>query len=470
MLFNSVDFFIFLSLVFICYWCITYKNLRVQNVLILIASYVFYGWWDWRFLSLIALSTIIDYTVGLRIYKTKNISLKKRWLWVSILFNLGLLGFFKYYNFFIESWVNLFSSVGYQLQSTWTLKVILPVGISFYTFQTLSYSIDIYREKLKPTRDFIAFAAFVSFFPQLVAGPIERATNLVPQFLKKRTFTYKTFSYGIKLMIWGFFLKLVVADRAAIYVNAVYNNTENHDGLSFIAATVLFAFQIYGDFAGYSLIAIGTSKLFGFDLMTNFRRPYFSASVSEFWTRWHISLSTWFRDYLYIPLGGNRATKPRWLFNLFITFLISGLWHGANWTFVVWGALNGVYLILEVLLFKKNRKGVFNVVFTFGLINFAWIFFRANSIGDAFYIIKRIFTVPGRLYIGSGDDITASLYATLAIAILVLVELKKEYFNSMFSISNHKYEFIRLTGYAVLIYIIMYFGVFGKSQFIYFQF
>ncbi|WP_282085909.1 MBOAT family O-acyltransferase [Aquimarina algiphila] len=470
MLFNSVDFFIFLSLVFIGYWFVLYKNLRLQNVLLLVASYVFYGWWDWRFLSLIALSTIIDYTAGFRIYESKEKSVKKRWLWVSIIFNLGMLGFFKYYNFFIDSWIDLFAAVGYELQSTWTLQIILPVGISFYTFQTLSYSIDIYRGKLQPTKDFIAFAAFVSFFPQLVAGPIERATNLVPQFLKKRTFTYKTFSYGIKLMIWGFFLKLVVADRAAIYVNAVYNNTENHDGLSFIAATVLFAFQIYGDFAGYSLIAIGTSKLFGFDLMTNFRRPYFSASVSEFWTRWHISLSTWFRDYLYIPLGGNRVAKPRWLFNLFITFLISGLWHGANWTFVVWGALNGLYLILEVLLFKKRRKGVFNVVLTFALINFAWVFFRANSIEDAFYIIKRICTVPGRLYIGSGDDITASLYATLAIAILVLVELKKEYFNTLFSISNHKYEFVRLTGYAVLIYMIMYFGVFGKSQFIYFQF
>ncbi|WP_109437694.1 MBOAT family protein [Aquimarina sp. AU119] len=470
MLFNSVDFFIFLSLVFIGYWFVVYKNLRLQNILLLVASYVFYGWWDWRFLSLIALSTIIDYTAGFRIYESKEKSIKKRWLWVSIIFNLGMLGFFKYYNFFIDSWIDLFAAMGYELQSTWTLQIILPVGISFYTFQTLSYSIDIYKEKLQPTKDFIAFAAFVSFFPQLVAGPIERATNLVPQFLKKRTFTYKTFSYGIKLMIWGFFLKLVVADRAAIYVNAVYNNTENHDGLSFIAATVLFAFQIYGDFAGYSLIAIGTSKLFGFDLMTNFRRPYFSASVSEFWTRWHISLSTWFRDYLYIPLGGNRVAKPRWLFNLFITFLISGLWHGANWTFVVWGALNGLYLILEVLLFKKRRKGVFNVVLTFALINFAWVFFRANSIEDAFYIIKRICTVPGRLYIGSGDDITASLYATLAIAILVLVELKKEYFNTLFSISNHKYEFVRLTGYAVLIYMIMYFGVFGKSQFIYFQF
>ncbi|WP_348772825.1 MBOAT family O-acyltransferase [Aquimarina sp. MMG016] len=436
----------------------------------MIASYVFYGWWDWRFLSLIALSTVMDYFVGFRIYESTNKEHRKRWLWLSMVFNLGLLGFFKYYNFFIDSWIDMLSSFGYQSESTWTLQVILPVGISFYTFQTMSYSIDIYREKLKPTRDFIAFAAFVSFFPQLVAGPIERATNLLPQFLQKRSFSYKTFSYGAKLMIWGFFLKLVVADRAAIYVNAVYNNVENHEGLSFIAATILFAFQIYGDFAGYSLIAIGTAKLFGFDLMTNFRRPYFSASVSEFWTRWHISLSTWFRDYLYIPLGGNRVVKPRWLFNLFITFLISGLWHGANWTFVFWGALNGIYLIAEVLLFKKDRKGIFNVLITFILINFAWIFFRANSIEQALYIVKTIITSPGRLYIGSGDDIAASIYAVLAITILFLVETKKEYFDNLFSVSRSRIEILRLGGYAAVIFMILYFGVFGKSQFIYFQF
>lgn len=470
MLFNSLAFFLFLCIVFVLYWFIVYKNLKFQNILLVIASYVFYGWWDWRFLSLIALSTLTDYFVGFRIYQSKDKSMQKRWLWVSVLFNLGLLGFFKYYNFFIESWVDLLASVGYEFQNTWTLKVILPVGISFYTFQTLSYSIDIYRDKLKPTNDFIAFAAFVSFFPQLVAGPIERATNLVPQFLKKRKFTYQNFSTGIKLMIWGFFLKLVVADRAAIYVDAVYNNIENHDGLSFIVATVLFAFQIYGDFAGYSLIAIGTSKLFGFDLMTNFRRPYFSASVSEFWTRWHISLSTWFRDYLYIPLGGNRVGKMRWLYNLFVTFLISGLWHGANWTFIAWGALNGLYLIAEVLVHRKNRKGIINVLLTFVLINFTWIFFRANSIDNAFYIIKTIFTAPGRLYIGSGDDIAALLYAILAIGILLFVETKKEYFNTLFSISKNKYEVVRLTGYAVVVFVILYFGVFGKSQFIYFQF
>jgi len=469
MLFNSFNFLIFLPVVFMGYW-LFYKNFKLQNILLLISSYIFYGWWDYRFLSLIMLSTIVDYFVGLQLFKSNKQGLKTTWLWISITFNIGILGFFKYYNFFIESWIESLKLLGYHTENNWMLKVILPVGISFYTFQTVSYSIDIYKKKLPATKDFIAFATFVSFFPQLVAGPIERATHLLPQILSNRIYNYANISKGVKLMIWGFFLKLVVADRAAIYVNAVYNHVEQHDGLSFIAATILFSFQIYGDFAGYSLIAIGVAKLFGLDLMTNFCRPYFASSISEFWTRWHISLSTWFKDYVYIPLGGNRVVKWRWLFNLFITFLISGLWHGANWTFVFWGALNGCYLILEAIVFKRRRDGIFNIVFTFILINFAWIFFRANSITEALYIIKKIGTSPGKLYIGSGDDITASIYAVLAIAIVLSVEIKKEFFNSFWSISQNKVELIRLAGYAVIIYLILHLGVFGDSQFIYFQF
>jgi len=470
MLFNSFDFLIFLPIVLLVYWLLGAKNIKLQNALLLVASYVFYGWWDWRFLSLILASTVVDYVVGIKIDGTEINKIKKRWLFLSVLCNLGLLGVFKYFNFFMDSWITLMNGIGYSAQSPLTLKIILPVGISFYTFQTLSYAIDIYRGKLKPTRDFIAFAAFISFFPQLVAGPIERATNLIPQFLKEREFKTEHITYGFKLMIWGFFLKLVLADRAAIYVNAVYNHVENHEGLSFVAATVLFAFQIYGDFAGYSLIAIGTAKLFGFSLMTNFRRPYFSASVSEFWSRWHISLSTWFRDYLYIPLGGNRVTTSRRFFNLFITFVISGLWHGANWTFVIWGALNGLYLIGEILLFKNKRTGIIHILTTFVLINFAWIFFRSNSITQAFYITKTILLKPGSLFIGSGDDVTALLYAILAIGIVLLVEFKKEFFDTSFSISRHRLETVRMLGYAMLIFMILYFGVFGESQFIYFQF
>lgn len=401
MLFNSIDFAIFLPIVFAVYWGLFNRRLQLQNIVLLLASYVFYGWWDWRFLSLIVFSSFVDFYVGKRLKKQDDPKKRKRLLYLSVAVNLGFLGFFKYYNFFADSFVNAFTFFGQEL-SHQSLDIILPVGISFYTFQTLSYTIDVYKRKLEPSDNLVVFFTFVSFFPQLVAGPIERATHLLPQFTVQRKFSYQALSYGFKLMIWGFFLKVVVADRAAIYVNAIYNNIESHEGLSFLAATFFFAFQIYGDFAGYSLIAIGTAKLFGFDLMTNFRRPYFSSSVSEFWTRWHISLSTWFRDYLYIPLGGNRVSKPRWLFNLFITFLVSGLWHGANWTFVVWGALNGFYLILEVLLFKERKKNLLNVLVTFVLINFAWIFFRANSIGDAFYIIKTIATNLGDLYIGRG--------------------------------------------------------------------
>ncbi len=471
MYFNSFDFLLFLPIIFVVYWFFQKRKIHFQNILLLVASYIFYGWWDYRFIALIALSTLVDYLVGIKISHCDDHKFKKRWLLVSVFFNLGVLSFFKYCNFFIDSWVDLFNSIGYDIKNVTTLSIILPVGISFYTFQTMSYTIDVYRGKLQPTRDFISFAAFVSFFPQLVAGPIERATHLLPQFLEKRKYTIESISYGVKLIIWGFFLKLVVADRAAIYVNSVYNNVEYHDGLSLIFATILFAFQIYGDFAGYSLIAIGTAKLFGFNLMTNFRRPYFSASIHEFWNRWHISLSTWFRDYLYIPLGGNRVGRYRWFFNLFITFLISGLWHGAKWTFVIWGAINGIYLIIEILCNGKKRKGTLNIISTFCFISFAWIFFRANSVLDAFYIISKIFTKPGKLYIGSGDDIAASIYAVLAIFLLVVIEFRREYLKNTVVINFIiKREIGRMFMYATLIYLILYLGVFGNSQFIYFQF
>jgi len=469
MLFNSIDFAIFLPIVFILYWFVTNKNLKLQNFLIVAASYLFYGWWDWRFLSLILFSTIVDYFVGRKLRIEENQIKRKFLLWTSILVNLGFLGFFKYYNFFLDTFINAFSFFGTEIKAN-SLNIILPVGISFYTFQTLSYSIDVYKRKLEPTKDFIAFAAFVSFFPQLVAGPIERAKNLLPQFYVKRTFAYKLFSEGVKLIIVGFFMKLVVADRAAIYVNAVYNNVDNHDGLSFIAATVLFAFQIYGDFAGYSLIAIGTARLFGFNLMTNFNRPYFATSVSDFWKRWHISLSTWFRDYLYIPLGGNRVIYPRWLFNIFITFLVSGLWHGANWTFVIWGALNGIYLIIEAVLFKSDKKNIVNVFTTFVLICFSWIFFRANHVNEAFYILKTILSNPGKLFIPGGADVVAPVYAIIAIAILLAAEIKKEYFNNVFTLGGNKYAIVRWAFYSGIIFIILYMGVFNSSQFIYFQF
>lgn len=342
MLFNSLEFFIFLPTIFCLYWFVFQKNLGVQNLLLLISSYVFYGWWDWRFLSLILLSTFIDYFIGLKIHEGSDKKLNKLYLCVSILFNLGLLGFFKYFNFFIDSWIDFIGALGYEQKSTWSLNVILPIGISFYTFQTMSYSLDIYFRKLKPTRDFISFAAFVSFFPQLVAGPIERASNLLPQFYEKRIFNNNQATDGMRQILWGFFKKVVIADNCAIFSNIIFNSSSDLSGSALLIGSFFFAFQIYGDFSGYSDIAIGTSKLFGFELMANFKFPYFSRDIGEFWRRWHISLSTWFRDYLYISLGGSKGGKWLSIRNIFIIFIISGFWHGANWTFIFWGALNAI--------------------------------------------------------------------------------------------------------------------------------
>jgi D-alanyl-lipoteichoic acid acyltransferase DltB (MBOAT superfamily) len=306
MLFNSIDFAIFLPLVFILYWFATNKSLKLQNFLLVAASYLFYGWWDWRFLSLILFSTLVDYLVGIGLSKQENQHKRKVLLWTSILVNLGFLGFFKYYNFFLDNFITAFTFFGTEIKSN-SLNIILPVGISFYTFQTLSYSIDVYKRKLEPTKDFVAFSAFVSFFPQLVAGPIERATHLLPQFYKKRTFDYSKAVDGMRQILWGLFKKIVIADNCAEYANLIFNNSADYSGSTLVLGALFFTFQIYGDFSGYSDIAIGTSRLFGFDLMRNFNFPYFSRDIAEFWRRWHISLSTWFRDYLYIPLGGSRG-------------------------------------------------------------------------------------------------------------------------------------------------------------------
>jgi alginate O-acetyltransferase complex protein AlgI len=328
----------------------------------------------------------------------------------------------------------------------------------------------VYRGHQKAEKNFGIYSLYVMYYPQLVAGPIERPQNLLHQFHDVHIFNANKFIDGLKLMVWGFFLKLVIADRTAIYVDSVYNNVPYHDGLTFIAATVLFAFQIYCDFAGYSLIAIGASCTMGIDLMQNFNRPYFAHSIQEFWRRWHISLSTWFRDYLYIPLGGNRVSKHRWLFNLFITFVISGLWHGANWTFIMWGALHGIYLIIDVLLDINRKRNFFNILLTFVLVNFAWIFFRANTISDAFTIIADIFMKPGKLFIPDNADVAVPIYAVIAISMLIIVEFKKEFFDSLFSISRNKFEIVRMSYYSLLIFIILYLGVFNGGQFIYFQF
>lgn len=356
MLFNSLDFAIFLPIVFILYWFVFQKDLKRQNLLIAITSYVFYGWWDWRFLGLIFFSTIVDYLVGNMLGKTTSPDRRKVLLWISILVNLGFLGFFKYYNFFLDNFKSAFSIAGYELNAN-SLNIILPVGISFYTFQTLSYTIDIYKKRLEPAKDFISFTAFVSFFPQLVAGPIERATNLLPQFYQKRKFEYVQAVMGMRQILWGLFKKMVIADNCSIYANHIFENSADLSGSTLLLGAVFFTFQIYGDFSGYSDIAIGTAKLFGFNLMQNFAFPYFSRDIAEFWRRWHISLSTWFRDYLYIPLGGSQGSIWMKVRNTFVIFIVSGFWHGANWTFIVWGALNAIYF-LPLLLAKKNRSNL----------------------------------------------------------------------------------------------------------------
>ena len=405
MIFNSLDFAIFLPIVFILYWFVTQKNLKLQNALIVVSSYVFYGWWDWRFLSLILFSTVVDYLIGRRLRTEDKQFKRKVLLWTSILVNFGFLGFFKYYNFFLENFVDAFSLFGMQINAN-SLNIILPVGISFYTFQTLSYTIDVYRKKLEPTQDFIAFSAFVCFFPQLVAGPIERATNLLPQFYKKRTFKYHNAVDGMRQILWGLFKKVVIADNCAEFANQIFNNSADMNGSTLVLGAIFFTFQIYGDFSGYSDIAIGTSRLFGFDLKQNFATPYFSRDIAEFWRRWHISLSTWFRDYLYIPLGGSRGGTWMKVRNTFAIFLVSGFWHGANWTFIIWGALNAIYF-LPLLLTNNNRKNLgvvaegkllpslselIKMLITFTLTVFAWIFFRAESLSHAFSFIGGIFS------------------------------------------------------------------------------
>jgi len=481
MLFNSLDFAIFLPLVFLIYWFVVNKNLKLQNLFILVASYVFYGWWDWRFLSLIVFSSMVDYTVGIQLAKKENPQIRKLLLLTSILVNIGFLGFFKYYNFFLESFTDAFSFFGHSFESS-RLNIILPVGISFYTFQTLSYSIDVYKRKLEPTKDFVAFFAFVSFFPQLVAGPIERAVNLLPQFYKKRQFEYNNAIDGMRQILWGLFKKVVIADNCAVMVNDIFNYHEQYSGITLVLGVLLFAFQIYGDFSGYSDIAIGTSRLFGFNLMQNFAFPYFSRDMAEFWRRWHISLSTWFRDYVYIPLGGSKGTKVKIIRNTFIIFVVSGFWHGANWTFIVWGALNAIYF-LPLLLLKRNRRNldvaakgkylpnfreIIQIGSTFTLTLIAWIFFRAESVSHAFSYIKNIFTkttqYPERL------DIKATILVLVWISILIVVEWLQREKQHALELDDVKInKFVKWGIYYLIVFLLFYFGG-SQQEFIYFQF
>ena len=493
MLFNSITFFVFLPIVFLFYWFLVKKNLRNQNLFVLIASYIFYGLWDWRFLTLIFISSLSDYIIGLKIGNEIDAKKKKTLLIISVVINLGILGFFKYYNFFVDSFVELFDLFGLALNKG-TLVVLLPVGISFYTFQTLSYTIDIYRGKLKPTNQPIAFFAFVSFFPQLVAGPIERAIDLLPQFLKKREFNYEFAMSGLRKALWGLFKKVVIADNLSKYVAIIYSSPEDFYGLSVIIATILFTFQVYCDFSGYSDIAIGVARLFGFKLMTNFRTPLFSKSMKEFWNRWHISLSSWFRDYLYIPLGGNRGGKERWAFNIFITFLISGLWHGASWAFAIWGALNGFYLVyamytenirkkvntlLGLTLLPKLFKFI-QMMLTFSLFAFSLMIFRAESGHDAITLITHLpqkigvqFSSLSNFMVPFQELFTSKLeFIYLVCSFLIFITVDILIRNKGIDAVLYKIpKYARISIYYFLIIWLFIFGAFGEPQeFVYFQF
>jgi alginate O-acetyltransferase complex protein AlgI len=472
MLFNSIEFILFLPTVFILYWFVVNKSLKIQNSLILLSSYFFYGWWDYRFLSLIFLSTIVDYFVGLNILKQDSDKKQKLLLWCSVLFNISVLGVFKYYNFFVDSWVDLFSSVGYEIDSVWTLNIILPVGISFYTFQTMSYTIDVYKKKLEPTKDFISFASFVSFFPQLVAGPIERASNLLPQILKKREFKYEQAVQGLRLIIWGMFKKVVIADSLAPVVDNIFSNYQDFGGGMLWLGAIYFAFQIYCDFSGYSDIAIGTAKLFGFEIMSNFKFPYFSRNIGEFWRRWHISLSSWFRDYLYIPLGGSQEGKWKSIRNIFIIFLVSGFWHGANWTFIVWGLFHSI-LFLPSFLLDTNRKYKSSIIgensllpspkefiqvgATFLLVTIGWVFFRSETIGDSFQFLSLMFSDF------SLETLFDSIFFYLLFFIITEYLIRKE---ERLKEKYFRYDWIVFS--LITILILEKFG--GINSFIYFQF
>lgn len=487
MLFNSFEFLLFLPIVFLLYWFV-FRERKWQNFFVVIASYVFYGWWDWRFLLLIALTSVCSYASGLMIARYEgNRKAQKSVSASNIVLNLAILGIFKYYNFFVENIDALVGSLGYKLDWV-TLDIILPVGISFYTFQALSYTIDVYRGSIKPTKDIIEFFAYISFFPQLVAGPIERATNLLPQFQKPRQFDYTKAVDGCRQMLWGFFKKMVVADNCATIVNQIWENYSDKTGLVLILGAVLFTFQIYCDFSGYSDIAIGCSRLFGFNLMRNFNVPYFSRSIPEFWRRWHISLTTWFRDYIYFPLGGSRCNKWKIIRNVFIVWGISGLWHGANWTFVCWGLFHATLLAIYNILgintkhehvvahgrMLPNAKELLQMLLTFSLAVVGWIIFRAESMGDAAGYICSMFSnftldVAENIDQMRGMHLPKILFASCVMLICEWLQREKQHTLQFSTSGMMSHTILRYAIYFIVAFVTL--SMAGtQSEFIYFQF
>ncbi|GAB4402707.1 MAG: MBOAT family protein [Bacteroidia bacterium] len=480
MLYNNLEFGVFYLLVFGLYWFVFQRNLRVQNLLLLAASYFFYGWWDWRFLSLILISSLVDYWTGRQIGATQDTRARKRWLALSLVVNLGLLGTFKYFGFFVDSFIALFRSLGYEMPAR-TIQIILPVGISFYTFQTLSYTLDIYRGRLKPARDLVSFLTFVSFFPQLVAGPIERASNLLPQFYKARTFDYARAKDGLRLVLWGLFKKVVVADTLGEVVDLVVPHHEAYRGSVLVLVVLYFAVQLYCDFSGYSDIAIGTARILGFDLMRNFNYPYFARDILDFWRRWHISLTTWFRDYVFLPLGGGKVPthKGRLILNYVLTFTISGLWHGANWTYVIWGLLHGLYHI-PYLLFPQLRvsvqetrppftvrgtfKAAWQTALTLGLNLFALVFFMARDIDQASSYYAHLFS-PSLF-----QEVNDFQLKTLFLMAFVGVEWWQMYLKKTHPLQIETWPVVLRWGvYYALVLAFLYFN-YERRAFIYFQF
>lgn len=482
MLFNSLGFALFFPIVFFLYWFVAKNNIKAQNSILLVSSYFFYACWDYRFLFLLIFSTFLDYYTGLKIYRSNTRSTKKMWLLISVVINLGFLGFFKYYNFFVESFAEVLGSVGFQ-PNIWTLNIILPVGISFYTFHGMSYVFDIYNDKVVPRTNFVNYSVFVSYFPLLVAGPIERATHLLPQVESPRHFDYSKAVDGMRQILWGFFKKIVIADNCATYVNMIFDNYHDYSGSTLVLGAIFFAFQIYGDFSGYSDIALGTSRLLGIELLRNFAYPYFSRDIAEFWRRWHISLSSWFRDYLYIPLGGSKGGAWHKIRNTFIIFLVSGFWHGANWTFIAWGALNAIYF-LPLLLLKMNRSNLdivahgklfpslrdaIGIMITFSLTVLAWIFFRSETVTDAFAYIGRIFS-SGLLAIPAVIS-SETVPLMVCLILFVIVEwLQRDKKHALQIDGIFSWRLLRWNIYIVLTFLIYYVGNFGHHAFIYFQF
>ena len=472
---TSFSFLLFFPIVFLLHYLVFSKNKDVQNVFIILSSCVFYGWWDWRFLGLVLLTAVSTYYSGVLMGRNQETKVRKRINITAIVLNLGILFCFKYFNFFVQSFVDLFHAVGINLSIS-TLRIVLPIGISFYTFSALSYTIDVYQKKIEPTKDILAYIAYIVFFPSILSGPINRADKQLPQFIKLRKFDYDKVMEGTKLLIWGLFVKLCVADRLGIYVDSVYSNLSQHTGMTMFFASVVYTIQIYADFSGYSLMAIGLGKMLGVDLQTNFVRPYFSTTVTEFWRRWHISLTTWFRDYLYFPLGGNRCSRQRWIFNTMLVFIISGLWHGAAYTFLIWGTIHGLCMVIEKVIYGDKIKSVGNTnviikslkcLITFMIVNFAWIFFRANTLQDALYIDKQIFTMGGgeTLFI----DKTTLALGFVSFFILLIKDLSDEY-KWKFKLLNSKNGVVSFASVVFLICYILLFGVLNGGSFIYFQF